>query len=252
MGFLLFLAVLLLAFAVVGYVLGPNMLAFVFHDERRTAPVVMVDLLDFADTQAEQRHRDAYSKPARPMITALGGHLLWSARADEVVRGRTVDGWSWLMLTEYPSRSAVIELVTSSDYRALLSARHAALERFAVLAATPLTTFPDADSQAGAHAVRLLAGVRDDSIERYQTEWATQDEDLLGRHRGHVVWRARLDPFSGDAAQHFDVMLVYGFPDIAHRDAWVDDPARETLQALQRRLFLRDVLLLARADADAP
>jgi antibiotic biosynthesis monooxygenase (ABM) superfamily enzyme len=67
-----------------------------------------------------------------------------------------------------------------------------------------------------------------------------------------IVWRARVDPIAVDSNQRFNAMFVYGFADADQRDAWVDDPERATLQTLQRRLFRRDVLLLAKADQQAP
>jgi hypothetical protein len=249
-GFLMFLAVVVAALAAFAYELGPTALAFVFHPERRTAPVVMVNLLEFADTNAEQRHREVFGDPSRPMIQAVGGHIVWSARAGDVVSGLTRDAWSWLELVEYPSRAAVIELVTSSDYRALRGARNATLERAAVLAATPEAPF--VDDGTNAFAVRLLVGARRDSIDSYQAEWSNQDEAVLARHHGLTVWRARVDPIVADSNQRFDTMLVYGFTDAEQRDAWVDDPERATLQTLQRRVFRRDVLLLAKSDQDAP
>jgi len=249
-GFLMFLAVILMGLAAFAYMLGPTALAFVFHPERRTAPVVMVNLLEFADADAEQRHREVFGAPSRPMIEAVGGHRVWSARAGDVVSGRTLDGWSWVELVAYPSRAAVIELVTSSDYRALRAARSATLQRTAVLAATPEAPFDD--DGANAHAVRLLAGTHRDSIDTYKAQWSNEDEAVLARHHGLVVWRAHVDPFAVEANQHFDEMLIYGFPDVDQRDAWMNDPERATLQTLQQTLFRRDVLLLAKADADAP
>jgi uncharacterized protein (DUF1330 family) len=249
-GFLMFLAVILLGFAAFAYELGPTALAFVFHPERRTAPVVMVNFFEYAGADAEQRYREVFGNPSRPMIEAVGGHRVWSARAGDVVSGRLRDGWSWLELVAYPSRAAVIELVTSSEYRALRAARGETLQRSAVLAATPEAPF--ADDGTNAHAVRLLAGAHRDSIATYQAQWSNQDETLLARYHGRVVWRAHVDPIVGEASQHFDEMLIYGFPDVDQRDAWMNDPERATLQTLQQGLFRRDVLLLAKADADAP
>jgi hypothetical protein len=249
-GFLIFLAVVGGGLAVVAYELGPTALAFVFHPERRTAPVVMVNLMQFADADAERRHREVFGAPSRPLIEAVGGARIWSARAADVVSGLSRDAWSWLELVEYPSRAAVIELVTTSEYRALREARNATLERAAVLAATPEAKF--ADGGANAYAVRLVAGVRRDSMGTYKTEWADQDESVIARHHGSIAWRARVDPIVVDSNQRFDAMFVYGFPTADERAAWVDDPARATLETLQRRVFRRDVLLLAKADQDAP
>jgi len=65
-GFLAFLAVLLFGFGVAAYVLGPNVLAFVFHAERRTEPVVIVSLLDFADEQHAAAYREISLLLRRP------------------------------------------------------------------------------------------------------------------------------------------------------------------------------------------
>jgi uncharacterized protein (DUF1330 family) len=249
-GFLIFLAVVGGGLAAFAYELGPTAVAFVFHPDRRTAPVVMVSLLEFADKDAEQRHREVFGEPSRPMIEAAGGHRVWSARAGDVVSGLSRDGWSWLELVEYPSRAAVIELVTSSEYRALRAARNATLERAAVLAATEETPF--AGDDANSYAVRLLVGARGDSLATYAAEWSNQDDVVLARHHGMIVWRARVDPIVVEANQRFNAMIVYGFPTTDRRDAWVDDPERATLSTLQHRLFQRDVLLLAKADQAAP
>jgi hypothetical protein len=62
-----------------------------------------------------------------------------------------------------------------------------------------------------------------------------------------------LNPLVAEPEQRFGAMLVYGFPDAAHRDEWASDAQRETLQTLQRRLFRRDVIVasLTRVDPDS-
>jgi uncharacterized protein (DUF1330 family) len=246
-GFLTFLGVLVVGFGIAAYVLGPNVLAFVFHGDRRTEPVVIVNLVDFADTDRAQAFTRDYETPAIALIAALGGREMWKASADAVVRGQLQDAWSSLDLVEYPSRAAFIELVTSSDYRALLGARDAAAKRTAMFAATPLepsqTTFDVGDTRA--HAVRFLTGSHADSIATYDAKWSDQDAQMLARHGGALMWRARLAPLAAEREQHFDEVLIYGFPDTESRDAWVGDNERETLQTLERRLFRRDVLVLA-------
>lgn len=248
-GFLAFLAVLLLGFAVAAYLLGPNVVAFVFHPERRTEPVVIIDLRDFADAQREAAYEQDFERPASALIKALGGHSIWKASASDVVRGQVLDGWSTLELVGYPSRSAFIELVTSSDYRTLLDARARALKRSAVLSATPAVDFDTQGTQA--QAVRFLAGAHDESIGAYESKWLAEDEKLLDRHAGKLIWRARLNPLVTEPEQRFDEILIYGFSDAQHRDDWAADAERETLQTLQRRLFKRDVLVLANAQVPA-
>ncbi len=250
-GFLAFLTVLVLGFGVVAYLLGPNVLAFVFHAERRTEPVVIVNLLDFADAEHADAYRTQFERPAAALISALGGKELWQASASDVIHGGVLDGWSSLQLVLYPSRSTFIELVTSSDYRALLDARRDALKRDAVLSATPALDFDLQGTEA--QAVRFFVGAHDDSIDAYDTKWLAEDDKLLERHSGKLIWRARLNPLVAEPEQRFGAMLVYGFTDAAHRDEWARDAQRETLQTLQRRLFRRDVVVasLTRVDPDA-
>ncbi len=250
-GFLGFLVVLVFGLAVVAYLLGPNVLAFIFHGERRTEPVVIVSLLDFADAEHSDAYRTQFERPAAALIGALGGKEIWQASASDVIHGGVLDGWSSLQLVAYPSRSTFIELVTSSDYRALLDARRDALKRDAVLSATPALDFDLQGTEA--QAVRFLIGARDDSIGTYDAKWLAEDEQLLARHSGKLIWRARLNPLVTDPEQRFGEMLVYGFTDAAHRDEWATDAERETLQTLQRRLFRRDVIVAAvtRIDPDA-
>lgn len=247
-GFLIFLAVILVGLVAAAYVLGPNVLAFVFHTERRTEPVVIVNLLEFVDAQHEQRYRAEYVRPAATMTKALGGRSIWTARADQTLRGRASDAWSSMELIGYPSRAAFIELVTSSDYRVLLAARDQAVGRSAMFAGTSSMQFDVQGTRA--QVVRLLAGARDDSIDTFDAKWLEQEEVLLARHDARLLWRARLNPLVADHEQSFDAMLVYGFADTASRAAWVDDTGRETLQTLQRRLFRREVLLLAETAQD--
>ncbi len=250
-GFLGFLVVLTLLLGLVAYVLGPNVLAFIFHAERRTEPVVIVNLLDFADAEHAEAYRTQFERPAAALIGALGGKEIWQASASDLIHGGVLDGWSSLQLVLYPSRATFIELVTSSDYRALLDARRDALKRYTTLSATPALDFDLQGTEA--QAVRLLIGAHDDSIDAYDAKWLAEDDQLLARHEGKLIWRARLNPLVAEPEQRFGAMLVYGFVDAAHRSEWAADAERETLQTLQRRLFRRDVIVasVTRVDPDA-
>ena len=101
--------------------------------------------------------------------------------------------------------------------------------------------------------MRLLIGAHDDSIDAYDAKWLAEDDQLLARHEGKLIWRARLNPLVAEPEQRFGAMLVYGFVDAAHRSEWATDAERETLQTLQRRLFRRDVIVasVTRVDPDA-
>jgi uncharacterized protein (DUF1330 family) len=249
LGFLIFLGAVVVGLGVVGYLLGPHALSFIFHAERKSAPVVLVDLVDFADAAAEQDYRRGYYRTARTLIDAAGGRRLWSGHPSALAIGRPGDAWNWLELVEYPSRSAVIELVTSSDYRALAELRAASTTRVALLAATPRQPFM-ADA-GGACVVRFVTVSSADSLAAYAANWAADDSAELGRFAGVLAWYATLNPLSTAPAQRWDAMWLYAFPDTASRAAWFTDSRRATQQALERHLFRRDVLLLVEADGSA-
>src|SRR5262245_13176146 len=210
-GFLIFLGVLLVGFGIVAYVLGPNVLAFVFHCDR-AEPIVIVNLVEFADAERAEVYARDYETPAVALIAALGGREMWKASADDVVRGQLQDAWSSLDLVTYPSRAAFTELVTSSDYRALLGARDAAVKRTAMLAATPIapsqTAFEVGSTQT--HAVRFLTGSHVDSIGTYDVKWLEQDARILERHGGTLVWRAGPACLNAERAQRFGERVAFG------------------------------------------
>lgn len=233
----------LVAIAIVGFAayIGPNGIAFVLHDDRKTAPFVMVNLLDFEDAAAEARYRDGYGVPALAMIRAVGGDVLWEGRLDRVLKGRSRDRWPVIVLVSYPSRAAFIDLVTSSEYRALLDARSADLARTVVLAGTPRGPF---EPGGASFAIRLVRGIDGDWRQVYDSTWQSEDAELLARHGGRVVWRAGLNPLIAEDEDAFDEAWLLAFDAPAGRSAWVDDRERRTVQSLEQRLWRRDVVLL--------
>ncbi len=104
--------------------------------------VVMLNLLKFKEradgeqgtgAQAYARYGDA----AVEMIEARGGKVLWAGRADQMLIGDPAEDWDTVLLVEYPSRRAFIEMVTAPDYQAAHSHREHGLERTVVVACTP-------------------------------------------------------------------------------------------------------------------
>ena len=105
------------------------------------APVVMLNLLKFkaraegedgSGTDAYRRYGEAAVK----MVEEQGGRVLWQGRADQMLIGDTAQGWDSVVLVEYPSRKAFIEMVTSSRYEAAHEHREAGLERTNLIAMT--------------------------------------------------------------------------------------------------------------------
>lgn len=108
-----------------------------------TGPVVMVNLVKFRDGGenedgaggvAEYRR---YGDVALEMIEHQGGRLLWAGTGDQVLIGDAEADWDAVLLVEYPSRAAFIEMVSSPEYLEAHAHRERALERTVVIACTP-------------------------------------------------------------------------------------------------------------------
>jgi uncharacterized protein (DUF1330 family) len=98
-------------------------------------PVVMLNLLKFKQGGAESYAR--YGDAATGMIEQRGGRLLWSGRAEQVLIGDPAADWDVVLLVEYPSRAAFIEMVSSPAYLEAHADREAGLERTVVVACSP-------------------------------------------------------------------------------------------------------------------
>lgn len=238
--FLVFLALVALGLTITAVVLGPNVLAFVFHDERADAPFTMVDLVRLDGEDVARRYEREYAEPAMATAEAQKGRRLWRASTTQVVAGAAADHWSGISLVEYPSRATFIDLATSAEYRQLSARRDDLVRARATLAGTPLQPF-DVEGYR-AFVVRLVNRGADASADWWRST-VEESAQLLDYHRGAVVWRASLNPLVADPPHRYDHMVILGFLDAADRKAWLDDPARGTLHSLQRRYLARDVLL---------
>jgi uncharacterized protein (DUF1330 family) len=104
-------------------------------------PVVMLNLLKFkarADGEAGSG-ADAYRRygdAAVKMVEEQGGRVLWQGRADQMLIGDPAQAWDSVVLVEYPSRKAFIEMVTKPKYEEAHEHREAGLERTNLIAMT--------------------------------------------------------------------------------------------------------------------
>jgi uncharacterized protein (DUF1330 family) len=97
--------------------------------------VVMLNLLKFKEGGADTYLR--YGDAAIGMVEERGGRVLWSGRAEQTLIGDPAAGWDVVVLVEYPSRAAFIEMVSSPEYLQAHADREAGLERTVVLACSP-------------------------------------------------------------------------------------------------------------------
>jgi hypothetical protein len=246
--FLTFLGALAGGFIALAVYLGPNVLAFVFHEDRRTEPFVMVHLIELANPS------DPSLPPAELAGAAFGvgknqdGKLVWSARVDAIGEGTLQQRWTKLALVQYPSRAAYVDLVTGTDYRDAGDVRERWIARRAMLVGVGHTP-RDADAltapAAGVrYAARLLRFGSDRAEERYFAEWLKQDVAVVEEHHGTVAWEARLEPLVGEKDARYDHALIVSFPDGITLDEWWNDPQRATLQSLERRMMDGELVML--------
>ena len=77
-----------------------------------------------------------YGETAVKMVEEQGGRVLWQGRADQILIGDPTEDWDSVVLVEYPSRKAFIEMVTKPKYEAAHEHREAGLERTVLVAMT--------------------------------------------------------------------------------------------------------------------
>jgi uncharacterized protein (DUF1330 family) len=120
-------------------------------DSELDTPVVMLNLLKFAERSVGGNGagsgRDSYARygdRVRSMLEDVGGRVLWQGRADSVVIGGEVDDWDAVILVEYPSRKAFLEMTSSPKYGDVAKDRTAGLADSRLIAMTELYRLRDA------------------------------------------------------------------------------------------------------------
>jgi len=100
-------------------------------------PVVMLNLLKFKERadSGDVSGRESYNRYGRdvkPMVEALGGHIIWHGRADQLLIGE--EDWDAIALVEYPSRKVFLEMAMSQQMGEIHHNREAGLERTVLIA----------------------------------------------------------------------------------------------------------------------
>jgi uncharacterized protein (DUF1330 family) len=89
-------------------------------------PVTMLNLLAFKPDGGRERYME-YGAAVLPLLEKAGGHVVFQGQAAPVVLGE--DSWDLVLLVEYPTRRAFLEMIQSPDYQAIGHLRTEALAK---------------------------------------------------------------------------------------------------------------------------
>ena len=106
----------------------PNEAGFAAFSERteEQSSVTMLNLLEFKAEGGRERYAE-YGVAVAPLLERAGGRVVFAGDGNPALLG---DGsWDMVLLVEYPSRGAFLEMIGSEDYLAIAHLRTEALVR---------------------------------------------------------------------------------------------------------------------------
>lgn len=90
------------------------------------APVTMLNLLAFHEDGGRERYAE-YGAAVAPLLERVGGRVAFAGEASTAMIGE--GSWDLILLVEYPSRGAFLEMVASPEYGEIAHLRTEALAR---------------------------------------------------------------------------------------------------------------------------
>jgi uncharacterized protein (DUF1330 family) len=87
-------------------------------------PVVMLNLLSFKPGGGRERYEE-YGAAVVPLLEKIGGRIVFSAAPAPALLGE--DSWDLVVLVEYPTRQAFLDMIGSDEYLAIGHLRSEAL-----------------------------------------------------------------------------------------------------------------------------
>jgi len=100
--------------------------AAAFAKRAAEGPVFMLNLLEFRRDGGAERYNE-YGAAVAPLLEKVGGRPIFAARAAEALIGQ--GEWDLMVLVEYPTRQAFLEMVSSPEYQQIAHLRTEALQR---------------------------------------------------------------------------------------------------------------------------
>jgi uncharacterized protein (DUF1330 family) len=86
----------------------------------------MLNLLEFLPDGGAERYAE-YGTAVAPILESVGGRPVFAARPAEDLIGE--GRWDLMVVVEYPTRQAFLDMVSSSEYQAIAHLRTEALRR---------------------------------------------------------------------------------------------------------------------------
>lgn len=108
-----------------------------FMEPGHDGPIYMLNLLKFKEQAEYQDGRDTelsgaeaygiYATEVAEHLAKVGGALMFSARVERLMLGEVEELWDSAGIAMYPSRKAMMEMMSSPDYQASAVHRSAGL-----------------------------------------------------------------------------------------------------------------------------
>jgi uncharacterized protein (DUF1330 family) len=112
-----------------------------FAERAGDGPVVMLNLLAFDPDGGEERY-GRYAEATAPLLAGVGGRILSAYRPAETLIGG--EEWDVVVLVEYPTRQAFLDMVSSTEYQAITHLRTEGLIRAGLVPMDPAEGLPGA------------------------------------------------------------------------------------------------------------
>ncbi len=90
------------------------------------APVVMLNLLSFKPDGGRERYEE-YGAAVAPLLEKAGGRIVFFGEPATALLGE--DSWDMVVLVEYPTRQAFLDMIGSSEYETIGHLRTEALAK---------------------------------------------------------------------------------------------------------------------------
>ncbi len=117
-----------------------------FKANDRPGPVHMLNLVRLRDVAAYEDGRRAtgaeayaaYGRLSAPVLTRVGGRIVWRGRMEQVMIGPPGEGWDLCFIAEYPSPGAFLEMLKDPEYREAMGHRQAGVSDSRLICMAPL------------------------------------------------------------------------------------------------------------------